>query len=180
MKLAVTLISLAMAGAALGANGETAQRANASYYVNGFDGGGLKFSEFKCVAPVFPANSASNEGVRRVDKAVRQWRDCFGRFSARFEAALPVEKGIPEEVIKVMSAADLAKAKTAMESVYVQIAADATMQNEQVSQGYEKWLAATKNYSNNSVQSGATEASKRSFKHDQTVVEPELPGGRKY
>ncbi|PWF48286.1 hypothetical protein C7C56_012765 [Massilia glaciei] len=168
------------AGAALAANGETAPRADASYYVNSFDGADLKFSRFKCVALVFPVNSASNESVRRVDKAVRLWRDCFARFSARFDAALPVGKGIPEDVIKVMSAADLAKAKAAMESVYVQIAADATMQNEQVRQGYDKWLAATRSYSNNSVLSGATEASKRSFKNDETVVQPELPGGRKH
>lgn len=33
-------------------------------------------ASFDCVAPVFPAHSTSKEGVRRIEKQVRQWRAC--------------------------------------------------------------------------------------------------------
>jgi hypothetical protein len=33
-------------------------------------------ASFDCVAPVFPPVSTSSEGVRRVEKQVRQWRAC--------------------------------------------------------------------------------------------------------
>jgi hypothetical protein len=33
-------------------------------------------ASFDCVAPVFPDHSTSNEGVRRIEKQVRQWRAC--------------------------------------------------------------------------------------------------------
>ncbi len=42
---------------------------------------------FDCVAPVFPDHSTSNEGVRRVDKQVKQWRACYQAYLATPAAA---------------------------------------------------------------------------------------------
>lgn len=42
----------------------------------------------ECAAPVFPAQSASTEGVRRVEKQVSQWRECQ---AARAAAQDPAE-----------------------------------------------------------------------------------------
>ena len=42
---------------------------------------------FDCVAPVFPDHSTSNEGVHRVDKQVKQWRDCYQAYLATPAAA---------------------------------------------------------------------------------------------
>lgn len=33
-------------------------------------------ASYDCVAPVFPDHSTSNEGVRRIEKQVKQWRAC--------------------------------------------------------------------------------------------------------
>ena len=33
-------------------------------------------ASFDCVAPVFPDHSTSREGVRRIEKQLRQWRAC--------------------------------------------------------------------------------------------------------
>jgi hypothetical protein len=44
--------------------------------------GQAQAASFDCVAPVFPAQSTSKEGVRRVEKAVRQWRACKAAHAA--------------------------------------------------------------------------------------------------
>ncbi len=41
-----------------------------------FGAGSAQAVSFDCVAPEFPAQSTSEEGVRRVEKQVRQWRAC--------------------------------------------------------------------------------------------------------
>lgn len=42
---------------------------------------------YDCVAPQFPAYSTSNEGVRRVEKLVREWRACNVERAALIDAA---------------------------------------------------------------------------------------------
>ena len=41
-----------------------------------FNAASAQAASFDCVAPDFPAQSTSSEGVRRVEKQVRQWRAC--------------------------------------------------------------------------------------------------------
>lgn len=36
----------------------------------------VRAASFDCVAPVFPDHSTTSDGVRRVEKDVRQWRAC--------------------------------------------------------------------------------------------------------
>jgi hypothetical protein len=48
-------------------------------------------ASFDCVAPVFPAHSSSNEGVRRVEKQLRQWRACYAAHNTRV-ASVEVDK----------------------------------------------------------------------------------------
>lgn len=43
-------------------------------------------ASFDCVAPVFPAHSTSKEGVRRIEKQVRQWRACNAAHRSGVEA----------------------------------------------------------------------------------------------
>lgn len=38
--------------------------------------GSAQAASFDCVAPIFPDHSTTREGVRRVEKQVRQWRAC--------------------------------------------------------------------------------------------------------
>lgn len=44
-------------------------------------------ASFDCVAPEFPAQSTSAEGVRRVEKQVRQWRACKAAHRAEMGSA---------------------------------------------------------------------------------------------
>ena len=38
---------------------------------------------FDCVAPVFPDHSNSNEGVRRIEKQLKQWRTCYQAYGTQ-------------------------------------------------------------------------------------------------
>lgn len=44
-------------------------------------------ASFDCVAPVFPGHSTSEEGVRRIEKQVRQWRACNASHRSNRESA---------------------------------------------------------------------------------------------
>ena len=51
-------------------------------------GAGLaQAASFDCVAPEFPAQSTSQESVRRVEKLVRQWRACKAAHRAEMDSA---------------------------------------------------------------------------------------------
>lgn len=44
-------------------------------------------ANFDCVPPVFPEQSTSAEGVRRVEKQIRAWRTCYTGYTAKHNSA---------------------------------------------------------------------------------------------
>jgi hypothetical protein len=43
----------------------------------------VQAASFDCVAPVFPGHSTSSDGVRKIEKEVRQWRACNAAHRSR-------------------------------------------------------------------------------------------------
>lgn len=140
----MTFVALALACGAASAGGSVqAVQSNVAYYTTTFDGADARFALFECKAPVFPAASQSQDGVRRVERSVRQWRTCFARWQDKMVAVLPAGKAIPDDVSKAMSAADLAKARETMESAYRAIIEEALAQDEKVNKGILTWMKGT-------------------------------------
>ena len=48
--------------------------------------GSAQAASFDCVAPDFPVHSTSSEGVRRIERQVREWRTCTAAHRAGGEA----------------------------------------------------------------------------------------------
>lgn len=48
--------------------------------------GTAQAASFDCVAPVFPEHSTSKEGVRRIERQVREWRACNAAHRASGES----------------------------------------------------------------------------------------------
>ncbi len=48
--------------------------------------GSAQAASFDCVAPVFPEHSTSSEGVRRIERQVREWRACTAEHRASAES----------------------------------------------------------------------------------------------
>jgi hypothetical protein len=94
------------------------QRADIDYYVRRYDGADIALSRFHCGA----ASAVRTAGERDA------WLACYGRFSANYQAALPVGRSIPGEVADAMSDAELAQAQQRMSAVFVQIAQEARLQ----------------------------------------------------
>lgn len=130
-------------GSASAGGAMQAQQANVAYYTTTFDGGEARFANFDCKPPTFPLISYSTESARRVERSVRRWRSCFARWQERMAAVLPAGKEIPDEVVKAMSTADMAKARETMGTTYRSIIETALAQDEKVNQGIESWLKAT-------------------------------------
>jgi hypothetical protein len=120
-----------------------AQQAGVAYYTSHFDGGEARFDNFECKAPVFPAVSNSNDSVRRVERSVRLWRSCFSRWQEKMVAVLPAGKAIPDEVVKAMTPADMAKARESMGQTYRNIIEAAFAEDQKVNAGIASWMKAT-------------------------------------
>jgi hypothetical protein len=52
-----------------------------------FGASAAQAASFDCVAPVFPDHSTTKEGVRRIEKQVRQWRACNAAHRSTVESA---------------------------------------------------------------------------------------------
>ncbi|TFW18329.1 hypothetical protein [Duganella callida] len=93
-------------------------RADVAYYTQRYDGADIALSHFHCGAA---------SAVRTADER-SAWLACYGRFTANYQAALPVGRSIPAEVADAMSDAELAQAQKRMSEVFVQIAQEARLQ----------------------------------------------------
>jgi hypothetical protein len=74
---------------------------------------------------------------------VRLWRSCFARWQDKMVAVLPAGKAIPDDVVKAMSPADMAKARETMELAYRAIVEDAFARDDKVNQGIANWMKGT-------------------------------------
>ncbi|MES2130136.1 MAG: hypothetical protein V4463_22935 [Pseudomonadota bacterium] len=147
MKFAMTGLLLGLVcGASFAASVETETRATAAYYTSGYDGAELRLAAYRCITPVFPAVSMTTDSVRKVEKSVKAWQACYGRFALKLNNVLPAGKAIPDDVAKAMGPDDKAKAKAMMEKVYAEIAAEARDEDDKVKAAQKTWQGATDAY----------------------------------
>lgn len=125
-------------------------------YTTSFDGGDVKFSNFNCVQPVIPLQSSTNDEIRKVQDAVKDWMACYGRFAEALNQSLPPGKKIPAHVSKVMNAAEYAQASNLMDKSYAAIAATAKRDAEQIVVQRDAWTARTSEFvANNNAEAKA-------------------------
>jgi hypothetical protein len=123
-----------------------ARKDDIAYYTTRFDGGELQFSKARCVRPVVPAVSKSNEDIRRVSADVRQWVDCYNGYARKLSAAQPPLKLVPKDILDIMSDDDVAHAQALMDKTLAAQADDARKLALQVNTETEAWHAATEAY----------------------------------
>jgi hypothetical protein len=143
MKQTLTAVALSLA---FGVAVADAPVRDAAWYTTGFDGGDLQFAKAECKAPTIPSHSVSQDGARRVERAVKAWRTCFTDWHDKVIAVLPAGKEIPDTVAKSMSPADMEKAKARMNEVYSSMVADALAQNDKVNADIEVWIKGSRDF----------------------------------
>ena len=130
-----------------------AHRTEIAYYVSNFDGAALSYAKQGCLRPVFPARSTTNAEIEAVNGVARAWRDCYGRFAAALNGALPATNTIPPALLKLMNNDEFKRAEQLIGATYTRIAADAQTIADQIGTENEAWKRATEEYvaTNNQV-----------------------------
>lgn len=113
MKRLITLAAMALACSAATANTPDAA-------------GELQFAKAECKAPTIPSHSVSPDGARRVERSVRNWRNCFSGWKDKVMAAYPEGTPMPEAVAKDV--------------------ADAFAQDDKIDQSISAWMTASREY----------------------------------
>jgi hypothetical protein len=113
---------------------EQAQRlahlADIAYYTTQYDGADIALARFNC-------GRAGGMHAAAPERAA--WLACYERFVANYNAALPVGRSIPADVVDVMTDAELAAAQQRMNQVFVQIAQAARQQADAVAPAQGGW-----------------------------------------
>lgn len=116
------------------------------YFTRRFDGGDVQFAKSGCVLPKIPPVSETNPEIKRVNEELKNWNECYNRFSSNFQKAMPPGKAIPADLIDVMNAEDIEQAKQLMEKTYTAIIAEVSNHVSTVNRQYQVWQGATKAY----------------------------------
>ncbi|MDC8757253.1 hypothetical protein [Janthinobacterium fluminis] len=126
---------------------ERAARKNEiDYYVAHFDGAAVSYASHACVRPVIPAVSTSNGDIQATNAAVGAWRDCYGRFAAALNGAMPVTNTIPAGLLKLMNNDEFVRAGARISTTYARIAAEAQQIADQIVAENAAWKRATDAY----------------------------------
>jgi len=144
-----------------------AHKQDIAYYVNGYKGDDVALAKYGCVKPVFPKESKTQKEIKEIQATMESWSECYERFGKGLHAAQPAGKLIPQDVAKVMSLAELAQARSAMDKVYAGIAADSDRQAREVIAAHDIWAAATKEFTIAMQQKTKNDLEQRNRERDQ-------------
>lgn len=124
----------------------THRKADIAWYTTSYDGADIKLASFHCEMPTIPQRSETKEEVRKLDQKITAWLGCYDQFSKKLAAQLPVGKAIPEQVASVMNTRELDQARSRMDQVYKQEAADARKQAMALIDAQAAWAKNTGEY----------------------------------
>jgi len=125
-----------------------ARRTDLDYWIVKYDGSDLRSGDYRCPAPRFPAMSKINEDIDRYGAKMDAWQECHNRFVRYLNASMPLTKRIPEDVSKLMTASELARATTHLEEVGKQVSEDTQVTGKLVVADFTAWRSATEAYVN--------------------------------
>ncbi|RYE81273.1 MAG: hypothetical protein EOO80_01530 [Oxalobacteraceae bacterium] len=109
--------------------------------------------------PIFPEMSISNEDIKTVGTAVREWRGCYNAFVTNVHTVLPAGKAIPVKVLDMMTPAEVQEAQRHLDQVYSKISANARHDASALVAQESDWMNKTERYV--SEQYGRSEQIKR-------------------
>ncbi len=122
------------------------RRADLDYWISKYDGADLKAGPYRCPVPRIPAVSRQNDEIGVVSSRVQAWQTCYNAFVRNLNAASPLTKRIPQDVVDLMTKDELDKASEHLTDVYERVAADANVTAKLVLADYGVWRDATDAY----------------------------------
>lgn|GEM_PF-644304 len=123
-----------------------ARKAEIAYYTTHFDGAAVAYDKFACVRPTIPAVSTKNAEIVSVNAGINAWSECYGRFVRNLNGALPAEKTIPADILKLMSNEEFIRAGLQINAKYSAIAGAAQKIADQIGVESGAWKTATEKF----------------------------------
>jgi len=123
-----------------------ARRADIDYWISGYDGSDLKSGKFYCPAPRLPAISKQSDEIDRVSAAIANWQNCYNGFAENLNAASPLVKRIPADIVKLMNASETQRAQAHLAQVQDNISEEAKVAAKLVLADVAAWRSATDAY----------------------------------
>jgi TPR repeat protein len=123
-----------------------ARRDDIAYWTTNYDGAELKAGKFHCVTPRIPSISKQKEEIERVSNAISKWQACHNGFVDNLNAASPLVKQIPEDIAKLMNAAETERARVHVTQVQDNLAEEAKIDAKLLLADIAVWRGATEAY----------------------------------
>lgn len=150
------------------------RRAEITHWVEQYQGEDLKTGKFNCTTPRIPAISKQTEEIERVSARITSWQNCFNDYVTNLNAASPLVKRIPADIVKLLNQAETMRANERLALVQENLAEEARVSSKLVLADVAAWRSATDAYvkqHNEIVESGPSEerardieARKRNYK----------------
>jgi hypothetical protein len=122
------------------------RRDDIAYWTTTYDGAELTSGKFHCVTPRIPPISKQTEEIERVSNAISKWQACHNGFVENLNAASPLVKQIPADIVKLMNAAETERARVHLAQVQDNIAEEAKVSAKLVLADIAVWRSATDAY----------------------------------
>jgi TPR repeat protein len=122
------------------------RRAEITHWVEQYQGEDLKAGKFNCAAPRLPAISKQAEEIERVSARIASWQNCFNDYVTNLNAASPLAKRIPADIVKLLNQAETARANERLALVQENLAEEARVSAKLVLADVAAWRSATDAY----------------------------------
>jgi hypothetical protein len=136
------------------------RRAEITHWVEQYQGEDLKTGQFNCPIPRIPAISKQSADIERVSASIATWQACYNNYVANLNAASPLVKRIPADIVKMMNQAEMTRASERLALVHDNLAEEARVSAKLVLADLAAWRSATDAYikeHNAIVESGPSE-----------------------
>jgi len=122
------------------------RRAEIAHWVEQYQGEDLKSGSFDCAVPRIPAISKQSADIERVSASVTKWQDCYNAFVTNLNAASPLTKRIPADIVKLMNEAETRRAGERLALVQENLAEESRVAAKLVLADVAAWRSATEAY----------------------------------
>lgn len=116
------------------------------YWTSKYQGEDMVSGQFACKRPELPAVSRTKAEIASVNQEIVAWHDCYNRFVANLNDALPPGKRIPAETLDMMTPSEGAQAQRHLDGVYSGLIKKARLDATEFSAHEAAWRKATETY----------------------------------
>ena len=122
------------------------RRADIAHWVEHYQGEDLKSGKLNCQAPRIPPISRQSEDIERVSASIANWQNCYNAYVTNLNAASPLVKRIPADVVKLMNKAEMSRAGERLVLVHENLSEEARVSSKLVLADVAAWRSATEAY----------------------------------